>query len=275
LEWSWKIIHALEAELFEAGFSSTLLPLRDGEMGLRDRLEQMGRSLTAVAAPGQLLDSAVLKTLDERDIPWVSINRPAGTDNRNYVSADNQDAGRQVGRLFARLGWERALVLGINQDRIGTDSEKVTGLFQGYIESCVSTAGIRIENCGAFDEMVGYRRMRQLLADGYCPQGIFATGDLLALGAIHALRDEGIEAPREVGVVGATGLSRGASFDPPLTVVQQPMEEIGRTAGQMLLRMIREGTTKVAPRRIPCELILRNSVAISDEVRKELERESR
>jgi hypothetical protein len=74
-----------------------------------------------------------------------------------------------------------------------------------------------------------------------------------------------------VGVVGSTGLSRSAQFDPPLTVVEQPMEAMGRAAAEMLLQMIREGVRRFAPRRIECPLILRESVAVPAEIRREWE----
>jgi DNA-binding LacI/PurR family transcriptional regulator len=274
MEWSWKIIHTLEEALFEAGLSSLLLPLQEGEAGLGERLDQLGDSLAGVMVLGRTAERPFIEALEQRDIPWVSINRPRGegASNYNYVSADNQEAGRRMGRLFARLGWERVLVMGINPQAPGSDVEKVTGLFQGYLESGRSTAGIRVVDCEDVSQLVGYRTIRRLLEEGNDrPQGIFTTGDMLALGAIHALRDEGIRVPAEVGVVGSTGLSRSAQFDPPLTVVEQPMEAMGRAAAEMLLQMIREGVRKFAPRRIPCPLILRESVTISAEIRREWE----
>jgi LacI family transcriptional regulator len=175
--------------------------------------------------------------------------------------------------LFAELGFERLLLLDMDPIHSLSDSEKITGVFQGYLGSGLPVDGIRAIHCGDVYESHGYQATRNALKEGFRPQGVFATGDLLAFGAIRALREAGIRVPEDVGVIGATGWPTSDQFDPPLSVLTQPMEEIGRTAAQLLMEMIREGTRKYAPRRMPCELILRESTKVPDAVKSRLEAE--
>jgi DNA-binding LacI/PurR family transcriptional regulator len=276
-EWSWQIVHHLERELFDAGFSLTTLsspPAPAGQepgISLEQRLDRMGRTLCGAvcfSCPGAM---EMIEQLQQRDLPWVTINRPSRRITHNYVSADNLRGGWSAGRLFAECGFERVLLLSNNAARFASDAEKMTGVFQGYIESGAATEGLRIVPCDNFFEMDAYRTVKTLLEEGYRPQGVFASGDYLAAGAIHALRDAGMRVPEEVSVIGATGLERSAHFDPPLSVVAQPMEELGRTAGRMLREMMSEGTRRYAPRRIECPLILRGSTSVLvDEARGKL-----
>jgi LacI family transcriptional regulator len=268
-EWSWQIVHALEQELFNAGFSLTVIspPSVGGEaesgISLEQRLERLGRTLCGAvcfSCPGVL---EMIEQLQQRDVPWVAINRPGRQINHNYVSAANQQGGWTVGRLFALSGLERVLLLSNNAARFASDTEKMTGMFQGYIESGMPTGGLQLVGCDNFFEMDGYRATRAALEEGFRPQGVFASGDMLAAGAIHALRDAGLGVPEEVSVVGATGLERSAQYDPPLSVIAQPMEQMGRAAGQMLREMIAEKTRRYAPRRIECPLILRGSTNVT------------
>lgn len=273
-EWSTQIIHAAEKALFEAGHSCVLLQLDLGASGSLDeaksRLDHSGKSLGGVllfARPGA---AELIKEFESRDLPWVTINPASAQETRNFVAADNHGGGRKVGLIFAQCGFDDVLVLSVNPQVATSDLEKVSGFFQGFIESGRSTQGVRTVACNGWQEMDSYRMVRQLLSEKYRPQAIFATGDMLATGAIHALRDAGLSVPRDVSVVGATGLTHSEHFDPPLTVLRQPMQEIGHEAAMMLRQMISEGTRKYAARRIPCELILRESLALPDAVRASL-----
>src|SRR5690606_30721401 len=92
---------------------------------------------------------------------------------------------------------------------------------------------------------------------------IFTSGDFLALGAMRALRERGIDVPGDVGVVGGTGLEVGAYAHPPLTVLAQPMEDMGQAAAGMLLNMIESGSLRTRGERRPCKLLLRGSLALT------------
>jgi DNA-binding LacI/PurR family transcriptional regulator len=271
-EWGWTIVHHLEQELFGAGFTLTTLshsPVEaEGGITLEQRLERLGPTLRGAICFSNPSIAVLLDQLRRRDVPWVAINQPSRGIHHNYVGGDNMHAGWKIGRLFAECEVERALLLNNNAAALPSDAEKMAGIFQGYIESGAAVGGLRMISCGNYFEMDGYRATRGALEEGFRPQAVFATGDYLAAGAIHALRDAGMRVPEDVSVIGATGLERSAQFDPPLSVVAQPMEEMGRTAGKMLREMIGEGTRRYAARRIECPLILRGSTSVvMDEVR--------
>jgi DNA-binding LacI/PurR family transcriptional regulator len=270
-DWAVRIGTFLEKELFEAGFSVTMIPPSSGEgVPLDQRLDRLGSTLCGGICFPQSGEWAFIEQMQRRGLPWVTINRPSRDLTCNYIAADNVHAGWRVGRLFVAAGFERVLLLVGNAVGGLSDSEKMGGVFQGCIESGAPINGIRLVHCQSIHEMDGYRATRNILEEGFRPQGVFTTGDFLAAGAIHALKDAGLRVPEDVGVIGATGLDRSAQLEPPLSVVAQPMEEMGRTAAKMLLEMIREGTRRYAPRRIPCSLILRESMKVSQEMRRKL-----
>jgi DNA-binding LacI/PurR family transcriptional regulator len=273
-EWGGQIIHHLEQELFGEGFTLATLfqaPLEaEGDITLEQRLDRLGPTLHGAVCFGTPGVLDLIHQLQKRDVPWVAINQPSREINHNYIAADNHRAGWKVGRLFAECGYEKVLLLNNTASRLSSDADKLTGVFQGYIESGTVVDGLRPVPCGGYFEMNGYRATKDLLDEGNRPQAVFATGDFLAAGAIHALRDAGLSVPQDVNVIGATGMQTSAHMDPPLSVVAQPMEKIGRAAGQMLREMINEGTRQYAPRRIDCPLILRDSTNVSDETKQKL-----
>ncbi|AJD46167.1 periplasmic binding fold domain-containing protein (plasmid) [Rhizobium gallicum bv. gallicum R602sp] len=76
--------------------------------------------------------------------------------------------------------------------------------------------------------------MREAMAM-FSPTAIIASNDLLAFGAIGALRREGFSVPRDVSVAGFDGIAIGRLMDPPLTTIEMPDASMGATAASLLL----------------------------------------
>lgn len=83
---------------------------------------------------------------------------------------------------------------------------------------------------GPWDREGGYRRMRKLLESGLEYSAVFAGNDGVAAGAMQALREAGKRIPDDVSIVGFDDVPSARDFDPPLTSVSVPQEDLGRTA---------------------------------------------
>jgi LacI family transcriptional regulator len=146
----------------------------------------------------------------------------------------------------------------------------MTGLLQSFLTRGEPLSGIEVAACAPnqIDESTGYQVMRDLLnrREVPPPQAIFCAGDLLAIGAMRACHEAGLRVPDDVSVIGGTGTDVGAYTQPPLTTMAQPMSEMGRRAGLMLLRMINEKIVQVPAERLPCKLIVRSSLQSLPEV---------
>jgi len=93
----------------------------------------------------------------------------------------------------------------------------------------------------------------------------------MASGAIAACVEAGLSVPEQVKIVGGAGLDLGLHTRPTLSVIAQPMAEMGRQACEMLLEMIESGRNRIERRRIKGKLILRESFPLPPEVRAVLE----
>src|SRR5206468_5697017 len=84
----------------------------------------------------------------------------------------------------------------------------------------------------------GRMAMEQLLAS--CPgvTAIFAQSDMLALGAMAAIRDAGLRVPKDLSVIGYDDIPVASYLDPPLTTVRQPIRELGALATKLLIDAI-------------------------------------
>jgi len=102
--------------------------------------------------------------------------------------------------------------------------------------------------------------MRRLLASGRTFDALLCLNDMMALGALAILREEGVRIPDDVAVVGFNDIEEGRYAIPPLTTIAPDKEEIGRLAVSLLRGRI-EGTRTGPPGRFdpPYQLVVRES----------------
>ncbi|MBI3498413.1 MAG: LacI family DNA-binding transcriptional regulator [Proteobacteria bacterium] len=106
----------------------------------------------------------------------------------------------------------------------------------------------------------GHEAMRALFAQGdRRPTAVFAFNDLMAVGALHAIREAGLSVPRDIAVVGFDGIQLGAYTQPMLTTVDHPRHELGRLAVEMVLDRLEGREPEVAGHVLPVRLIIRES----------------
>jgi LacI family transcriptional regulator len=114
---------------------------------------------------------------------------------------------------------------------------------------------------GDFSYASGRVAAEQLLTLESPPTAIFACDDQMAFGAIHALRQHGLEVPRDCSVIGFDDTYDAARFSPPLTTIRQPLREMGELAGEYICRLI-DGSPLNSPRvALDTELVVRESTA--------------
>ncbi|SMB78761.1 transcriptional regulator, LacI family [Deinococcus hopiensis KR-140] len=134
---------------------------------------------------------------------------------------------------------------------------------RGYRE-CLEAAGLAVRNGdvqhGDFTKASGERAARRLLGLARPPTAIFASGDAMALGAIHVAQDLGLRVPGDLSVVGFDDLPIAAAARPGLTTVRQPLHLMGEVAVQTLAALA-EGEDVPLPPPFPTELVLRESTA--------------
>jgi LacI family repressor for deo operon, udp, cdd, tsx, nupC, and nupG len=108
----------------------------------------------------------------------------------------------------------------------------------------------------------GYAAALQYLAMANRPSAVFAANDETAIGFLSGLREQGLECPRDISVVGFDDLAVALHYSPPLTTVRQPREKLGQLAAQTLINIL-EGGVEAEPLRIvlTSEMIVRGSTA--------------
>ncbi|HEV2871068.1 MAG TPA: LacI family DNA-binding transcriptional regulator [Actinomycetota bacterium] len=183
-------------------------------------------------------DDPLPGTLERAGVPAVLIGRPVDqAAPGSYVDADNRGgAGKAVGHL-ARRGRRRIATITGSLD-MGVGQDRLEGYRDGLAAAGLAGAGGLVET-GDFTEEGGAAAMSRLLERPGDPvDAVFAASDLMAAGALRALRAAGRRVPEDVAVVGFEDSAVARYAQPPLTTVRQPIEEMGRQATRLLLAQV-------------------------------------
>jgi DNA-binding LacI/PurR family transcriptional regulator len=227
-----RLLRGVGSELSARGLQLVLLMPQSGPDGSR-----IERYLESGHVDGVLLaslhgDDPLPARLAARGIPVVVGGRPPRGAGVSFVDVDNVQGARTAVEHLIDSG--RACVATITGP---LDMAPGVDRLAGYREA-IAAAGCtpdpRLEAAGDFSHEAGERAMRQLLDARPDVDGVFVASDVMALGAIRALRAAGRRVPEDVALVGFDD-SIAATADPPLTSVRQPIEDMGREMVRLLL----------------------------------------
>jgi LacI family transcriptional regulator, repressor for deo operon, udp, cdd, tsx, nupC, and nupG len=245
--------------LAQRGFTPVLCTRTAGGLSEADYVEMLldQHASGVVFAGGHFAELAAphdhYRLLHRRGIPVVLIN--AAIDNLDFpcVSTDDAVAAGQSFRHLASLGHERiGLVLG-PEDHM--PSRRKLAAFRRHVEQ----AGLEVAPVehALFSLEGGQAATTRMLRQDVT--GIICASDVLALGAIRAVRRAGLDVPRDVSVVGFDDSGWLNCTDPPLTTIRQPIESMGKAAVALLVNQLE--TVLVQPEELlfEPELVVRGS----------------
>lgn len=140
-----------------------------------------------------------------------------------------------------KAGHRDLLVLGGNRGRSDTSSQRYAGCVDAYARNGLHFDESRYHTC-RFSFQSGYETMKQALEHGVPCTAVFAMADVIAIGAIRAIREFGLRVPEDISVVGYDGLDIGDFLQPRLTTITQPTELLTRRSADLLLEQVEQGT---------------------------------
>ncbi len=210
-----------------------------------------------IAAVG--LENSHLKKFEKNKIAFVAVDRCFAELNVDTVSVDNVRGAYLAVQHLLREGHRRiALIQGLPGTHVNV------GRLRGY-KQALKEARIAVEDKlivgDDFRTYNGYLETKLLLKLEEPPTAIFTASDLIALGALEALKEDGRRIPQDIALVTFDDPSFATYLSPALTAVAQPVEKMGEMAVKLLLRRMQSPHGE--PRKILLEprLVIRDSVA--------------
>ena len=172
------------------------------------------------------------------------------------IGCDNYQGGHDMAAHLLALGCRRIAFIGHASDHYPEFFER----WRGYADA-LAAAGLEPDPALQVDaittEQAGQHAMAQLLATGVALDAVFAASDLIALGAMKALRAHGLKVPEQVAVAGFDDIAMASFAQPGRSTVQQDTKLAGEVLVDSLIRLI-QGEA-VESRTLPVKLVLRGS----------------
>lgn len=199
------------------------------------------------------------EALNEQGIPVVYLGARPRQGKISSVHLDDTDAGFQATNHLLALGHTRiAMLLGpSNEDCV---DDRLVGYRRALSEAEIPFSK-KLIGAGDWSASSGYVAMKKILDAGADLTALFAQNDRMAVGAIRALRENGLRVPEDVSVIGFDDMPLATYFDPPLTTMHQDTFRIGQVAAQLILQELNEPKAPRQQISIPAELVLRKSTA--------------
>lgn len=199
----------------------------------------------------------LLKLLIGTSTPVVLSGRPFLGESVPYVDADNRAGAAIAVRHLVSRGRKKIVnIAGPDDMPVGVD--RLDG-FRESLPAASKRSWRRFVAHGDFSEDSGENAMYELLDRVPDLDAVFAASDLMAVGALRALKNRGRSVPSDVAIVGFDDSHAARLTDPQLTTMRQPMEEMGRSLARVLLEQLSYPEKRPASLVIATELIVRDS----------------
>lgn len=248
------ILSGVEAEVVEHGYylvlvSAKLDPERERHC-LRSFFQQRLDGLILSPTFEDLFKSE-LEELISSTRPVVFVTPHSDAD---FVRTDIRSGAEDLMKHLVSLGHTRiGFIHGVARE--GMADTRLTVYRELCRDEDARSEGCLVASCGHTIED-GYQAAQQLLALADPPTAIWTVNDLLAVGALRAIRERGLRVPEDVSLAGFDDITLAAQLYPPLTTVNIHGHELGRRAAQLLFSRIRD------PQRGPVQAIVRTELVV-------------
>jgi len=264
------ILRGLENALYQASYLSLLADAHNEAHRFESYLEMLlDRRVEGlvVVANWLVADIKLLTELTECQVPVIIAGRGFEDDALSTVSVDNEAGASTALEHLYRLG-HREIAFLRGPKALSSSGQRWKG-----IKAFAQKAGLELKadritelpesldpNSG-FD--AGVRLTTELLRQGEKFTALMAYDDVTALGALRALKKQGLRVPEDCSVIGFDDVAQASLSVPSLTTVRKPMEAMGNLSAGMVLEAIKALDQKkdvpVVKRKIPAELVVRES----------------
>ncbi|RHW32338.1 LacI family DNA-binding transcriptional regulator [Oceanobacillus profundus] len=204
---------------------------------------------------GEEVEDATFE-LAESGFPCIGIDIQLKGPRASYVMTDNVNLSRKVVEYFYLSSLRKIGYIGGMRDSV-ISNFRLKGFKDAMSQFDLDIRDEWIQY-GDYQEESGYISMKRMLELKDYPEAVFAASDLMALGALRAIKEAGLHVPTDIRVVGCDDIAACRYSNPKLTTVKQDKEKIGKLSAYMLNDLI-EGKSKLKPVFTDSELVVRES----------------
>lgn len=258
-----EVIRGMDETAQRHGFHLIISRSHASKHGIETAMRAMRGRVDGVVAMSPDLDGDSLLNLPST-LPVVLLCSVSRGDELDSLTIDNCRGARAMVKHLISLGHRRIAIIKGAPRNYDADER-----LRGYRQA-LKDAGIKSERAleleGGFTEAGGYAAALQLIDMDSPPTAIFAANDSMAIGALSALRESGVQIPEQMAVAGFDDIPLARYMDPPLSTVRVSICDLGARAVEMLLHGVTNKNGHSRKReRVSTELVIRQSCGAQSE----------
>jgi LacI family transcriptional regulator len=251
-----EVIRGMDDTAQRNGFHLLISRAYADRHGIETAIRAMRGRVDGIVVMSPDLDAESLLNLPST-IPVVLLCSVSRGNEVDSLTITNCRGAREMVTHLISLGHRRIAIIK-GSPRNYDAAERLRGYRLALREAGIAH-DVSLERDGGFTEVGGYAAALELLAINR-PTAIFAANDSMAIGALSALRESGVEVPEEIAVAGFDDIPLARYMDPPLSSVHVPICALGARAVELLLDGVahKNGHTRKRER-VSTELVIRRS----------------
>ncbi|WP_371168076.1 LacI family DNA-binding transcriptional regulator [Aliiroseovarius sp. 2305UL8-7] len=251
-------------KLQERGLKPLLVNLPEGA-GAKDTIHMMQQySVDGVVIASSTLPADFAYAFRKAGIPVVhTFARHTGNPNVHIVGIDNVEAGRAAAMTLSERSYTHVGFLG-GPEHASTTEDRWKG-FRDRIKR-IGKMTVDVSFAEAYTFQAGRAAMQDILAQDDRPEAFFCGDDVIAIGALSAIQDAGLNCPTDIGLLGVNNMEIAAWNNINLTTIHQPLEEIIDATVRLVTKVMRQRGDRLAvdrppeARLFPCHVVERGTL---------------
>lgn len=256
------IVSNIESVLLKEGYSTVVCDYKEDltleEKKLQFLFDKMVDGIVLMPFPD---NDNLVKEIIARNIPLVLIDRMINNVNCDAVLVDNLNASYNAVEQLIIRGHRRIGIIAGPQNTY-TAQERLKGyirIFEDYRLQVDSS----LVKYGDYQIESGYKLLQELMKVEKPPTAVYVTNYEMTIGSIIAINENNIKIPDQISFIGFDNQDLARIVKPALSIVVQPVEQIGETAAQVLLKRLKNDL-----RDFPVVVRLKTQLLIRDSIKK-------
>ncbi|NLU10649.1 MAG: LacI family transcriptional regulator [Tepidanaerobacter acetatoxydans] len=203
------------------------------------------------------IDPSIVLKYKEQNIPLVLVNNSVDFKGVSYIKFDNfKGAFEAVSYLISKKHKNIGLLSGPLEHQ--SYKERLRGYMSALKENglIAKEKNIRVGNSTLSE---GFRLMKELLNESILPTAVFASNDMMAIGAIKAIKSFNLRVPEDIAVIGFDNIDYGRLIEPSLSTIDADKDRMGKKAVELLIKEINKYHSFRRENILPTKLVIRKS----------------
>jgi len=252
----FQVVLGIEQAAFQHGFHVLLKTVDPGDLEGYTRLINENH-VDGILLSGPRLDDKAIVRLHKEGVPIMLMGQLPDT-NIPFVDIDATAGAQMAVQHLIELGHKRIAMITNAPLNYTSAQQRRDGYIQALQKANLSVDKMLIKE-GNYTPASGFHAMSSLLEIKPLPTAAFLASDVIAMGAMSAIKKASLRIPSDMAIVGFDDIPLAEFFDPPLTTIRLPAYGLGWATGERLIRMIKGDGLDMGGKFLDFELIKRQS----------------